>query len=195
MDTLTIDTYNQDAQSISDLHKSLVPERLYQLAKTYFYPNAKTIDIGCGIGSDTHWLNQNGFNAVGIDGSLEMLNFASLNYPETLFIHDYLPELEYTTGEDFTNIFCSAVLMHLTTDNIKLACDRFDSLIGEDACILISYRDTNQSDWRENGKLYTPISADTVVSYFTSKGYKSVVNETTVDTGRGLNWTNLVFKR
>ena len=195
MDTLTIDTYNQDAQSISDLHKKLVPVRLYELAQTYFYPNAKTIDIGCGIGRDTHWLNQNGFNAIGVDGSLEMLNFASLNYPDTLFIHDYLPELGNTTGKEFTNILCSAVLMHLTTSNIKLACDRFDSLLGDDACILISYRDTNQADWRENGKLYTPISTDTVVSYFTSKGYKSIVNETTVDDARGLNWTNLVFKK
>ena len=195
MDTLTIDTYNQDAQSISDLHKKLVPVRLYELAQTYFYPNAKTIDIGCGIGRDTHWLNQNGFNAIGVDGSLEMLNFASLNYPDTLFIHDYLPELGNTTGVEFTNILCSAVLMHLTTSNIKLACDRFDSLVGDDACILISYRDTNQADWRENGKLYTPISTDTVVSYFTSKGYKSIVNETTVDDARGLKWTNLVFKK
>lgn len=195
MDTLTIDTYNQDAQSISDLHKNLVPERLYELAKTYFYPNSKTIDIGCGIGRDTDWLNQNGYNAIGVDGSLEMLNFARLHYPETLFIHDYLPELKNTSGEDFANIFCSAVLMHLTTDNLSLACDRFDSLVGNKACILISYRDTNQSDWRENGKLYTPINTDSVVSIFISKGYDVVVNETTVDTGRGLNWTNLVFKK
>jgi 2-polyprenyl-3-methyl-5-hydroxy-6-metoxy-1,4-benzoquinol methylase len=195
MDTLTIDTYNQDAQSISDLHKNLVPERLYQLAKTYFYPNAKTIDIGCGIGRDTHWLNMNGVDTIGVDGSLEMLNFARLNFPEILFIHDYLPELENIIGEEFTNIFCSAVLMHLTKDNINLACDRFDSLVGNQACILISYRDTNQADWRENGKLYTPIDTDNLVSLFISKGYDAVVTEITIDTERGLNWTNLVFKK
>ncbi|MFM8341758.1 MAG: class I SAM-dependent methyltransferase [Methylomonas sp.] len=195
MDTLTIDTYNQDAHSISDLHRTLVPERLYQLAKTYFYPNAKTIDIGCGIGRDTHWLNQNGFDAIGVDGSLEMLNFARLHYPETLFIHDYLPELENTIGEEFSNIFCSAVLMHLTVDNIKLACDRFDSLAGNKSCILISYRDTNQSDWRENGKLYTPIDTDSLASIFISKGYATLVNETTIDKDRGLNWTNLIFRK
>lgn len=195
MDALTIDIYNQDAQSISDLHKNLVPERLYQLAKTYFYPNAKTIDIGCGIGRDTHWLNMNGVDTIGVDGSLEMLNFARLNYPEILFIHDYLPELENIIGEEFTNIFCSAVLMHLTADNINLACDRFDSLVGNQACMLISYRDTNQADWRENGKLYTPIDTDNLVSLFISKGYDAVVTEITIDTQRGLNWTNLVFKK
>jgi hypothetical protein len=85
--------------------------------------------------------------------------------------------------------------MHLATDNIKLACDRFDSLVGNNACILISYRDSNQPDWRENGKLYTPINTDNLVSLFISKGYAAVVNETTIDTGRNLNWTNLVFKK
>lgn len=70
MDSLTIDSYKQYAQSIIDLHKNPVPERLYQLAKTYFHPNAKTIDIDCDIGRDTHCLNANGFNTIGVDGSL-----------------------------------------------------------------------------------------------------------------------------
>lgn len=195
MDKLTIDTYNLDAHSISNLHKNLLPERLYDLARTYFYSNSKTIDIGCGIGRDTYWLNQNGFDTIGIDGSSEMLKVARQNYPEISFFHDLLPELKNTSGEEFTNIFCSAVLMHLTTDNLDLACDRFDSLVGDKACILISYRDTNQSDWRENGKLYTPINTDSLVRNFISKGYDAVINETTIDSGRGLNWTNLIFKK
>jgi hypothetical protein len=34
-----------------------------------------------------------------------------------------------------------------------------------------------------------------LVSLFISKGYDAVVTEITIDTERGLNWTNLVFKK
>ena len=195
MDIQTLDTYNKDVESIGELHKKLLPERLYELANIYFYPNSKTLDLGCGIGRDTHWLNQNGFNAIGVDGSLEMLHFASLHYPETTYIHDYLPELKNTINHEFTNIFCSAVLMHLSPENIQKACEKIVSLLGEKACILISYRDTTQPDYRENGKLYTPIDTRWMCSLFTDNGFDVVINETTVDDARGLNWTNLVFKK
>lgn len=195
MDTQTIATYNKDAKSIGELHKSLVPERLYDLSKTYFYPNAKTLDLGCGIGRDTNWLNQNGFNAIGIDGSIEMLNLASLHYPQTLYIHDYLPELENTNNDQFVNIFCSAVLMHLSPENIQVACEKIVALVGEQACILISYRDTSHPDFRENGKLYTPIDTALISRFFAKNGFEVIINETTIDNTRGLNWTNLVFKK
>lgn len=69
MDSLTIDSYKQYAQSIIDLHKNPVPESLYQLAKI-ISTLTPTIDIDCDIGRDTHCLNANGFNTIGVDGSL-----------------------------------------------------------------------------------------------------------------------------
>jgi SAM-dependent methyltransferase len=195
MDLKTIETYNNDAKNITSLHSTLIPERIYELASQYFTPNATTIDVGCGTGRDTKWLNDNGYDAIGVDGSLEMLNFAKLNYPEILFVHDYLPEMPNIVGEKFKNILCSAVLMHLTSENLKLACDKLDELLDHDGCIVISFRGTNSDDLRENGKLYSPIDAQYLIGIFDEKNYNLLINESITDEKRGLNWTNIVIKK
>jgi len=50
MDKATIDTYNREAESIADLHSTLIPQRIYELVDHYFIKGGKTADIGCGIG-------------------------------------------------------------------------------------------------------------------------------------------------
>ena len=60
MDKETIDTYNREAESIARLHSTLTPHRIYELIDQYFIKDGTTIDVGCGIGRDTHWLSQQG---------------------------------------------------------------------------------------------------------------------------------------
>ena len=47
MDKETINIYNQDAESIAQLHSTLIPHRLYELINQYFIKNTATVDIGC----------------------------------------------------------------------------------------------------------------------------------------------------
>ena len=95
MDKLTIDTYNLEAEQVAKLHSSLIPKRLYALVTEYFTKNSPTLDVGCGIGRDTNWLNQQGYPALGIDGSEGMLNQAQQLYPKVDFIKDTLPTLKH----------------------------------------------------------------------------------------------------
>jgi trans-aconitate methyltransferase len=113
MDKETINAYNSDAESIARLHSILTPYRIYELIEQYFIKNGKTADIGCGIGRDTHWLNQQAFPTIGVDASEEMLKQAARLYPNNQFIRDELPELQVLASSHFQNILCSAVLMHL----------------------------------------------------------------------------------
>ena len=57
MDKETIDTYNREAERIAQLHSTLTPCRIYELIGKFFIKGGTTIDIGCGIGRDTNWLN------------------------------------------------------------------------------------------------------------------------------------------
>ena len=52
MDITTINIYNHEAKSITKLHLSLTPNRIYELIDQYFITNKSTADIGCGIGRD-----------------------------------------------------------------------------------------------------------------------------------------------
>ncbi len=76
MDKETIEAYNREAEGVAKLHSTLIPHRIYSLIDQYFIKGGSTVDIGCGIGRDTHWLNQNGFPTIGIDASVKMLETA-----------------------------------------------------------------------------------------------------------------------
>ncbi len=41
------------AESVAQLHSTLIPIRVYDLINQYFIKNTATLDIGCGIGRDT----------------------------------------------------------------------------------------------------------------------------------------------
>ena len=51
MDKETIDIYNRDAESVAQLHSTLIPLRVYDLINQYFIKNTATLDIECGIGT------------------------------------------------------------------------------------------------------------------------------------------------
>ena len=77
-------------KTIAKLHSTLIPERIYELISNYFIPNGISADIGCGIGRDTNWLDQQGYSVVGLDASKGMLEQAQNNFPVLHFVQDTL---------------------------------------------------------------------------------------------------------
>jgi len=195
MDNKTIKAYNQDAKKIAKLHSTLIPERIYQLIEQFFITEGSSIDIGCGIGRDTHWLNQQGYPCIGVDASIEMLNEATSLYPSEQFSEDYLPSLKTLGDKSFQNILCSAVLMHIPQSKLESACQRLLELLKTDGCLIVSFRATNESDYRENEKLYDPISIEAFLNFFESKGCEILLNESKTEVQRNLTWHNIVIKK
>jgi 2-polyprenyl-3-methyl-5-hydroxy-6-metoxy-1,4-benzoquinol methylase len=193
MDEETIEVYNREAASTARLHSTLKPERIYQLSHQYFIKGGKTLDVGCGIGRDTHWLNQQGFPTLGIDASVEMLKFAQRFYSSADFLLDSLPDLKKIGLLRFQNILCSAVLMHLPETQIPIACQRLLALLETDGRLIISIRGTQAESQRERGKLYAPIDPESLQQLFIESGAKVLFQETTTEPARSLNWHNLVI--
>jgi 2-polyprenyl-3-methyl-5-hydroxy-6-metoxy-1,4-benzoquinol methylase len=195
MDNQTIDIYNQEAERIATLHSTLIPERIYELIFDYFVKNAKTADIGCGIGRDTAWLNHRGFSVIGADASSGMLDQARNKFPSLQFIQDTLPSLNTLKQHTFKNILCSAVLMHLSLTDVLLACHRLVSMLQPNGFLIISFRNTHEKNKRENGKLYEEIEPNHLITLFSSLNCTVELHESVVETGRNLTWHNLVIKK
>jgi ubiquinone/menaquinone biosynthesis C-methylase UbiE len=195
VDSLTIETYDRDSALIGALHAGLIPERLYELVKSYFIPGGITADIGCGIGRDTFWLSRNGFSAIGYDASRGMLNEARRRYPDCSFTCTALPELPAIPNAHFDNILCSAVLMHLPLPRIPDAITNLSRIAKNSGVILLSFRDTSASDLRESGKLYSPIDTSMVTQSFLGQGVQRIYNEAVVETERNHIWDTLVFRK
>jgi len=195
MDQSTIGVYNSEAKQIAELHAKLRPSRIYELINQYFHPRGNTVDVGCGIGRDVDWLARRGYQVVGVDGAKEMLKQARNFYPERDFIVDLLPSLEQLKIGEYQNILCSAVLMHLTSDDLMVACKRLVTLMAKNAILVLSFRGSAEIDNREKGKLYEPIDTDLLVQRFVASGLTLVLLESEFERERHLTWHNLVFKK
>ncbi len=195
MDIQTINSYNNEAEKIAKLHSSLTPHRIYELINQYFIKGKSTADIGCGIGRDTNFLNNQGFSVVGVDASEGMLKQAQQLYLDLDFRLDYLPTLANFKNSEFQNILCSAVLMHLDEVAIEAACIRLVELLKTNGCLIISIRSTNEKDKRENGKLFESINVESFKHFFKKNGCEILLYENEVEKDRGLTWHNFVIKK
>ena len=195
MDKQTIDTYNREAESIAHLHAILTPHRIYELIDRYFIKSGTTLDVGCGIGRDTHWLTLQGFPATGVDASEQMLQRAQALYPDEHFFQDALPELNQLGKAQFQNILCSAVLMHLTPLALNTACLRLLQLLNDSGCLIISFRGTQATGNREKGKLYETINSADFLTFFEENQCTVLVQESETEATRNLTWHNFVVKK
>ena len=195
MDKLTIAAYDRDAEEISELHQKLVPERLYSLVSEYFLPGLKTLDIGCGSGRDTNWLAEKGFDVLGVDASFGMLDQAFRRYPHLEFKVTALPELDGLASGVYSNVLCSAVLMHLENDVLRNAVENMIRVTCDNGILLVSIRGTHEPSKREDGKLYEEISRDYVLSLFDHFGADLLFYEEDFESARKHVWRTFVFKK
>lgn len=195
MDRQTISVYDNSAEQIATLHKTLVPERIYQLVNQFFVKNGVCADVGCGIGRDSAWLSKQGYPVISIDASEGMLQQARGRYPHINFIHDSLPRLEKQADSSVVNVLCSAVIMHLAEDQIADAVANLVRITTAGGVIIISFRGTNSKDHRENGKLYSAIELDKLISLFVQAGTVLLHREKDYQEDRGMEWNNIVLKK
>ena len=124
-----------------------------------------------------------------------MLKQAQLLYPQVHFIQDYLPDLTRLNGQTFQNLLCSAVLMHLNKAHLEQACLKLVTLLKADGHLIISIRETNAVDHRENGKLYEPFDINVFKQFFLQHPCKIVLEEQELEPDRQLTWYNFVIRK
>lgn len=195
MDKKTKDSYDKNAHGIEKFHSKIVPTRLYELAKTYFKKEASTLDLGCGIGRDTFWLKENGYNAFGCDFSDELLKIAKAKFNDVNFFHDSLPELKSLENHSVENIFSSAVLQHIPRSDLIEAIRNILRIAIPGARIILSFRGTTSPDNREDGKLYENYQIGQISSILESFGAHVLLEEITEDNERNLKWNTIVCEK
>lgn len=195
MDQKTISSYNKSATAVANIHDNLTPQNIYKTIQLFFIKGGLCADIGCGAGRDIRWLRNQGFQVVGIDASEKMLVEAKKRCSKVTLIHDSLPMLNLINDSTYMNVLCSAVIMHLKEENIRMAVENLLRVTQSGGVILISFRGTNNINHRENEKLYTPIITEELILIFIESGATLMHEEINHEMGRDLKWINLVFKK
>lgn len=167
MDKKTVETYTQKAHEFSkEWLEQPAPDDIYDLVEKHFIKNGKTVDVGCGNGRDTNWLNSNGFPAIGVDVSESLLTEARRLFPSVQFTKATLPQLK-EVQDTFSNVFCETVIMHLPSVEIGDAIQRIKSLSNKGGIVYLSWRVTEKEDFRDpKGRLYSAFEPKFVLNFF-----------------------------
>ena len=95
MDKDTLDRYEKDGETfIQRYTESPPPQRVYDLVKTFFHGDGRTIDIGCASGRDLKFLLDQGYAVEGLDAVGKFVAHCRQASPEIPIHHDSLPELK-----------------------------------------------------------------------------------------------------
>ena len=172
MDDKTVDIYNRVAAQWVQKYRHLRSKLLQRLAVRYFHPSEETLEIGCGSGRDLGLLNNRGFPTVGLDASEGLLGECRKHSPHYEYILDSLPLLEKVKSQRFSNIYSSAVIMHLKDNDIPVALDNILRVMRENGVFVFSYRHSLSDNEREpDGRLFTFIDPDDLKQTLQKKGF------------------------
>ncbi len=117
---ITIETYDDMAQTWSANHSTT---RFWGLEMDRFQsylPQGRVLEIGCGGGRDAQELIALGYRYVGIDISAGFLTQARLNNPLALFLRMSAYDLAFKENS-FAGFWASAVLLHLPKNRVRQA--------------------------------------------------------------------------
>jgi 2-polyprenyl-3-methyl-5-hydroxy-6-metoxy-1,4-benzoquinol methylase len=194
MDRATLEAYEQNAASFPcDWESQPAPDDIYDIIRRFFRQE-KTADIGCGSGRDTAWLTQNGFAATGYDASEGLLTEARRRHPDIQFHPATLPELSGIAEENFTNVFCETVIMHLPREAIAASVARLMAILKPEGTLYLSWRVTEGHDKRdERGRLYAAFDAGLVLQALTA--WKILLDEQRVSISSGKTVRRIVTRK
>lgn len=195
MDSETLAAYNKQAASYArDWLEQDAPSDMYELLQRYFAPGP-TADIGCGAGRDTAWLVANGFQAVGIDASLGLLDEARKTYPGLAFQQGSLPELDGLERDAYQNVLCETVIMHLEPARISEAITSLIALLRPGGTLYVSWRVTEHESLRDKaGRLYASFDRQLVI--LPASGQCDVIfDEDVISASSGKRIQRLIFRK
>ncbi len=172
----TLEIYNLHAPRLAAQYEGFTPTRSYELAHAFFQKGEPTIDIGSGSGRDVSYLSAHGFPATGVDGSNSMLTEARRYHGEHTFAQDSLPDLATLRDVAFVDLFCNAVLMHLTEADLVKGLLNILRVLAPKGRAVISFREASDPQ-RDIGRHITSLTPNQVAELFESLGGKVLLVE------------------
>jgi len=192
----TVKYYDQKANSWSTSHGGDDKDSWWKdemLRFNEYLPNGKIIEVGSGVGKDAQALISLGYDYVGTDASIGLLELAKQRNPSAQFIQKYAHELDPSLGE-FDGFWASAVLLHIPRNEIENSLLAISSVLRNEGVGFITMKEGEGERIDEKtGRLFTYYKEDEFRDVLESTGF-SVLEVGRRDTEKD-NWLIFYVKK
>lgn len=197
--TSGVDYYDRDAASFGERFDSTSFAEVHA-DWIAFLPSAGSpiLDVGAGSGRDAVALEAMGYDVTAVEPSPRLREWAKLHHPrsEVAWLADSLPALQLVRDgcRRFSFILCSAVLMHLVTEDVEHSFRSLAELLTPSGVLAISLRDRQHF---EPPAIFHDIGHATVLTAASRAGLFPIHWTETVDRQRRVKliWRSYVFRK
>lgn len=201
MDILTINYYSANAQTVAARYES-VTSSLSESFMDAFMSGSKLLDIGCGSGRDLALLLSLGHDCFGIDATPEFVEISQKLHPELKckVVQSALPDFDPPFGGEFDSVLCSAVLMHITEEQLIPAALSVKRCLKKSGRLLYSVPskrlDVITDNRDANGRLFIPNQSDRLQTIFEQLGFNLISKWVNADSmGRdSVEWISVLME-
>jgi SAM-dependent methyltransferase/GNAT superfamily N-acetyltransferase len=117
---------------------------------SYIKPATRILDLGCGMGEPiTHYLLEQGFEVVGIDGSWKLIDIAKERLPKGKFFRCDMRGLNL--NQKFDLVIAWHSFFHLTQDDQRAMFATFTKHLNNDGVLLFTSGPDAGEVWSDNG--------------------------------------------
>ncbi len=108
-------------------------------------PGKRILDMGCGVGANSNFLIQKGFQVIGIDASENMLNNARKLYPDLTFENQNILTISYPNNS-FDGIVLAYVIEHFNNEGLLKLRDEITRLLRDGGLLFITSHEGNSEE-------------------------------------------------
>jgi len=183
-------------------HQKKVLTPFMDLLKRDFGDSPSVIDIGCGVGLDSHILSEAGFKVLGMDVSHEMVRYAKQNAKKATIIST---DFDNGLTGNFDGVLLDAVFHLFPKEYAPVFFKKIKDLMTSDSYCFLSTTKHSKSkeglfekkDYEGNIKRFRRFyMEEELLALIKENGFKIVkvyYDEETINTHK--SWINIIFKK
>lgn len=137
----------------------------------------RILDLGCGVGRDMAWFEQQGLEVVGVDLSVEMLRLARTTVRGRLVQLD-MRRLPFGPGV-FHGVWCSASLLHIPKAEAPTVLSEARRVLAPNGVLFLALQEGEGETWergvyRDEERFFARYSVDEVGALISEAGFDTL---------------------
>ena len=129
--------YNKNAKSFFDRTINADLQEVYQKFLSHLPKEGRILDAGCGVGRDSKFFLNKGYEVVPFDGSIEMVRMTS-NLIGKSALHMLFEDINFFS--EFDAVWANASLLHVPYENLREIIQSFHKSLFPSGILYASFK-------------------------------------------------------